>query len=231
MKIATVGLFCLAACSCLAGGGQIGGGETRIIVPMDRSEPYRAADVSWVSLRIPVDGIAVRVQLKCREGDADARLLDLERADKVFHDSAPPGSTILDTPNMELLPDRPGLAGHYDYADGRGQTLTRYIVFPAAKVTSLAALNKGVKEFLDQGRWSKNVSAEATGFLAVIAKPQQYRTKVLQLIQEDVANVKTVFGTNTTVRLDGLQNPLTARIVTDREADLLMSYRMTIETR
>lgn len=232
MKSRMLPILLLAPLTCFAGGGPNAPSDQRVVVRVDR-EHYvaNAADISWVSLRVPVEGLAVRVVLTSRESEQDARMLELERADKQLHDYPMPGTTLLDVPTMDPLPARPAEVDENSPYDLRGMPLVRCILFPANRVGSASALNKTVKDYLAQMKLPKSITAEVDGLSAVVSNPQAQRGKMLALIQTDVAQIRTTFGSNTVIRLEGLQNPLQVRLVSDREAELFMNYRMTIDVR
>ena len=49
------------------------------------------------------------------------------------------------------------------------------------------------------------------------------------MIQQDVAQVREALGGTTLIILDGLQSPLRTKLITDKEADVVLDYQMTVE--
>ncbi len=62
-----------------------------------------------------------------------------------------------------------------------------------------------------------------------VKDPEHYRTPLLSLIAEDVKGLRSVFGENAEVSLNGLAGPVRVRQLDDRRVELFIDYTMQVD--
>ena len=210
----------------------IAGGNSHYTPPSREKELVPASKrAAWVSVRVPVDAYIVSLVISSAAPDEAARLADLERADRILHDSPPRGTSVLDNPVPDAQPEENRDIEYVNTPIAKGGPLVRSIYVPINKNSSAIAVMQAIREYTKAAKWPAKVSVETRGLLASVAKPEQYRAPILKLIAQDVALLRETFGQAVVILLDGLQNPLRTRMVNDKEADLVMEYLMSTEIR
>ena len=228
-------LLCVAVCAGFVPVVRAGGGPSTdrpIYVPTvhESTRVIEQKNLSWVSLRVPVDAYVFTVLLHCTSDNESDKVREIERADQALRDNAPKGVTFVEFPMVDLMPDAVADADGVNTSVARGAVaISRGIVVPATKTSSPSALALSVREFLRSAKLPKNVEYELRGMLAVVSKQQAYRTQLLTMVSEDVKQMRKVFGDTFQITIEGLQTPLRSRLVSDHEAELLLDYKMTLE--
>lgn len=131
---------------------------------------------------------------------------------------------------LSAMPAKDGFAISSGYYRGKTSTAQMHILAKFDPGSDIYDCALRIRKFIDSIKLPAKVELELGDIRLAVKDPQQYRADILKKVGEDAAFVKKTLGTNGTVTLSGLDNPVLVRQVDNRKVELFIDYAMTLET-
>jgi hypothetical protein len=218
-------VICLAAASGKALAGLSSGSISPLIV-VAAPEPRTVA----VVLSMPADFVSIPIRIISDQKNTAAAYEETQQAIELISKKVKEQNDFRISQGVVFLSQHRSSFGiSAGYSSVPAATAEVYLLVPLTKKRDniFAAGAEGAR-FLSSLQLQGKTRCELGQLLLAVENPEQFRAKLLGLIDEEVKKTRDAVATNGSVRIDGLQSSVMVRQADDRDVELFLSYTVSI---
>lgn len=184
-----------------------------------------------VHLGMPADFVSVPARIYSDQKDTALAYEELRQATVLIRQQARQEGQVRISPGAVALGQYQssyGISSGYWSEPAASQEL--FILVPFSREnTNIYTAGATAAHFIKTLQLPGKARYELGHALLAVDNPEQYRTKLLGLITEDIAKTRSALAvTNGDVKVDGLASPVMARQADDRNVELYINYTLAI---
>ena len=191
------------------------------------------SDRQYVStvLRRQADYVAMPVSISSDQRDPIQRFAEIRDAKRLIQKKAEGNPDIVIHSGPVTLSAKPISKLSYisSYSGGSSEADLHILVPFKGKNRDVFSCASMIRTFLNDITMPGKANIQLGSIQLAADNPEQYRTVLLQMISEDVAQTKEKMNTDGKVQVSGLESPVLVRQSDDENVDLFINYQLSVE--
>ncbi len=173
------------------------------------------------------DFVSVPVTITSNCNDPELRNKDISEAMRLFIDAAQKSNRIkIDSGIVYLSTQKTSFFKSYG---GESQAKFNLLVpFDRGKSNVYNCADE-IYKFIETVKLPDKAKCNPGGTVLVVDNPEKYRSKLLQMIYDEIKRTKEILKTSSKIIISGLENPVSVKQIDEQSVKLFIKYTVSME--
>jgi hypothetical protein len=186
-----------------------------------------------VRMQVPADFVAMPIQVQNDSKDPVKRADEIEKAVRSITDKLHqyPDMTLKQGVISLSALEQSALKSFSSYDSSVGSSAQLYLLGALKQETNVFAVTKRLYQALSSIPLGDGTKMTLGNTTLGLNEPEKYRAQILESISKSIAEAKKSLGLSGSVRVEGLENPVSVMQLNEAEVALFINYRFSIQTK